>query len=154
MAEALKAFMREAVQQIYVVTAKSAAGYAAFTASAMSADVSPPLMLVTVIKASRSYKPLMEADHFVLHLLEDKDVEIAKIMGEHMDTAEKLAKVGYEESPYGPVIKGIRNYLFLRKWRTLELGSNELVIGEVIGGKVEGIDCVLAYRKREYRRNC
>lgn len=154
MAELLRSFMREAVQQIYVVTAKSAVGYAAFTASAMSADLKPPLMLLTVIKGSRSYRPLIEAEHFVLHLLEEKDVDIAKIMGDHVEPARKLEMVGYEEGPYGPVIRGIKNYLVLRKWRVLDLGENALVIGEVVGGRVEGAECPLTYRRREYRKTC
>ncbi|MCS7107653.1 MAG: flavin reductase family protein [Acidilobaceae archaeon] len=148
--ELLKAFMREAAQQIYVVTARHEDKYAAFTAAAMSASLTPPSMIVTVEKRSRSHNPLVSSSAFVLHLLSQDQEWLARLMGDHVEPAEKLRRAGYVETEYGPVIAGVRNYLFLRISFTKDLGDNTLVLGEVVGGRVEGVERPLLYRRRSY----
>ncbi len=150
--ELLKAFMRNVAQPVFAVTAKSSKGYAAFTASSVtSISLNPPLMMVSVAKGSRSHDPLVSADRFIITLLGCDDRSVAEVLAERADPLEKLRKVGFNETPYGPRVKG-KAHLYLSKWRTYDGGDHTIVLGLVEGGEVPDspLQEPLVYHYRRY----
>ncbi|MCX8166140.1 MAG: flavin reductase family protein [Acidilobaceae archaeon] len=149
--ELLKAFMRQAAQQVYAVTAEHEGEFAAFTASSVtSLSLNPPLMMVSVDKGSRSHGPLVRAKGFVVHLLSEEEQKIAEVMASRLPPKEKLEAVGYEQSPYGPVIRGAKSYLLLEKYAVYEAGDHDIVIGKIVGGKIGEVTRPLLYHSRAY----
>ena len=152
-AEEIKAFMRMAAQQVYVVTARTAGGeYAAITVSAMtSLSLDPPLIMVAIDKRSRNHDVLMRAEKFVVTLLDARDEWIARIMAEPRDPLSKLKDVGYVDSEDGPLLPGGRPYLVAAKWAAYDGGDHTIFVGRVVGGSVSPVDCPLVYHNRSYK---
>jgi len=151
MGDLIRAFMREAAQQVYVVTAKWGGRYSAFTASSVtSISLNPPLVMVSVDKSSLSHDPLVNADYFVISMLGARDVDLARLMAEPIDPRVKLERAGFIELPQGPVLAASKTYLVLRRYAVYDGGDHSIVLGEVVGGRVEGVECPLLYRRREY----
>ncbi|MEN2999422.1 MAG: flavin reductase family protein [Acidilobaceae archaeon] len=149
--ELLKAFMRQAAQQVYVVTAEHEGEFGALTASSVvSLSLNPPLMMASIDKGSRSHEPIVRAKGFVIHLLSEEEQKIAEIMASRLQPREKLNAVGYELSPYGPVIKGAKSYLLLERHAVYEVGDHSLVIGKIVGGKAGEVTRPLVYHSRAY----
>lgn len=150
--ELIKAFMRSAAQQVYVVTARSpGGGYAALTVSAMtSLSLNPPLVLVCIDKSSRNHEVLVQAEHFIVTMLGSSDEWIARIMAEPADPLEKLRRVDYVEGKYGPMIPGPRPCLVARRWAVYDGGDHSIIVGEVIDGEAPELRCPLLYRNRCY----
>ncbi|MCE4610939.1 MAG: flavin reductase family protein [Desulfurococcales archaeon] len=150
--ELLKAFMRNVAQPVFAVTARSNKGYAAFTASSVtSISLEPPLMMVSVAKGSRSHDPLIEAKYFIITLLSYDDREVAEVLAEREDPKNKLERVGFKDTPYGPQVRG-KAHLYLSKWRTYDGGDHTIVLGKVEGGSIEvdKVEKPLVYHYRRY----
>jgi flavin reductase (DIM6/NTAB) family NADH-FMN oxidoreductase RutF len=110
----LKAFMREAAQQVYVVTARWGGRYSAFTASSVtSISLRPPLIMVAVDRSSLSHDPLVNSEYFAVTLLSFDDVEIARVMAEPVDPRVKLGKVGFIDEFEAPLLSIARPYILL-----------------------------------------
>ncbi len=151
-AELVKAFMRGAAQQVYVVTARSPGGsYAAFTASAVtSISLSPPLIMVAVDKGSRSHEAMVSARHFIVMLLAKEDEWLARLMTQSSDPLDKLRQSGFMEDKYGPYVPLPRPRLVARRWAIYDGGDHSIVIGEVIDGEALDVKCPLLYHNRSY----
>lgn len=151
MEELLKAFMRSAAQQVYIVTARSGAKYVAFTASSVtSISLNPPLMAVSIAKASRNHDPLINAEYFLISLLGLDGEEAARMMAEQADPHDKLERVGCTETRWGPILDVASGYLALRRYAIYDGGDHTIVLGEVVGGEAMGSDCPLVYHNRRY----
>jgi flavin reductase (DIM6/NTAB) family NADH-FMN oxidoreductase RutF len=143
--------MREVAQQVYVVTARWGGRYSAFTASSVtSISLKPPLIMVSVDRSSLSHDPLVNSEYFAVTLLSFDDVELAKVMAEPVDPRVKLEKVGFREEFEAPLLSIPRPYLLLRRYAVYDGGDHSIVLGEVVGGGVSGVDCPLLYRRRSY----
>ena len=152
-AELIKMFMRSVAQPVFVVTARSDKGYAAFTASSVtSISLNPPLMMVSVAKASRNHDPLVSSQRFIITLLSCEHRSIAEIMAQRMDPLAKLKMVGYRESDYGPVIPGAAR-LYLKNYKAYDGGDHTIVLGLVEGGEAPGepLGKPLVYHARSYK---
>ncbi|MCE4612526.1 MAG: flavin reductase family protein [Desulfurococcales archaeon] len=136
-----------------MVTSKSQRGYAAFTASSVtSISLEPPLMMVSVAKGTKSHDPLVASETFLIFLLDYTMKDIAEVMAEPIDPLEKLRKVGFTESEYGPLLNRRAGYLALRKYRVYDGGDHSIVLGEIIRGELpaEPVKCPLIYHSRKY----
>lgn len=151
-AELIKAFMRGAAQQVYVVTARGpGGGYAALTVSSMtSLSLNPPLILVCIDKSSRNHQVLVEAQHFIVTLLSSEDEWVSRVMAEPGDPLEKLRRVNYVEGKYGPMLPIPRPYLVARRWAVYDGGDHSIIVGEVIEGEAPQVKCPLIYYNRGY----
>jgi len=151
-AELVKAFMRDAAQQVYVVTARGpGGGYAALTVSSMtSLSLNPPLILVCIDKSSRNHQVLVEAQHFIVTLLSSEDEWVSRVMAEQGDPLEKLRRVNYVEGKYGPMLSLPRPYLVARRWAVYDGGDHSIIVGEVIEGEAPQVRCPLIYYNRGY----
>ncbi|MCS7107651.1 MAG: flavin reductase family protein [Acidilobaceae archaeon] len=135
--ELLWAFLEQAALQVYVVTAEHEGTVGALTASSViPVSFEPPRMLASIEKRARSHAAFLQARGFVIHLLAEDEVKIAEIMSSKLTPAEKLEAVGYERSPYGPVIKGAKSYLLLEKHAMFDAGDHTLFVGNVVEGRV------------------
>ena len=149
--ELLKLFMRQSAQQVYVVTSKSKNGYSAITVSSLtSISMDPPLMMISIDKKSHNHEILVNSEHFIITLLYYGDEEISKIMADRIDAKEKLEKVGYRESGYGPILNIERPYLILSNYKVYDAGDHSIILGKIIDGKISDIKCPLVYYNRNY----
>ncbi|MEN2999421.1 MAG: flavin reductase family protein [Acidilobaceae archaeon] len=136
----LWAFLEQAAVQVYVVTAEHEGVVGALTASSViPVSFEPPRMLASIEKRARSYSAFVKARGFVIHLMAEDEAKIAEIMSSRLTPLEKLNAVGYELSPYGPVIKGAKSYLLLERHDMYDAGDHTLFIGNVVGGKAGGV---------------
>jgi len=143
--------MREAAQQVYVVTARWGGRYSAFTASSVtSISLKPPLIMVSVDRSSLSHDPLVNSEYFAVTLLSFDDVELAKVMAEPVDPRVKLEKVGFTDEFEAPLLTIARPYILLRRYAVHDGGDHSIVLGEVVGGSVSSVQCPLLYRRRLY----
>ena len=150
MQELLKAFMRGAAQQVYAVTARSGDRYAALTATSVtSVSLSPPLMVAAIYRESRNHPILASAEHFIISMLGEGEERVASILAEPADGREKLEKVGYRETEWGPVVAGSIGFLALRRYSICAGGDHDLILGEVVGGE-EPTGRPLVYYRRAY----
>ncbi|MDP8002645.1 MAG: flavin reductase family protein [Caldisphaera sp.] len=149
--ELLKSFMRYSAKQVYVVTSKGERGYSAITVSASTGvSLNPPLILISIDKESINHDKLINSRYFILTLLSDNDKQISRIMAEKKSPEKKLKIVGFEETDYGPILKIERPYLVLKFYRSCEGGDHTIILGEIIGGKINNIEKPLVYFNRNY----
>jgi flavin reductase (DIM6/NTAB) family NADH-FMN oxidoreductase RutF len=155
--ELLKQFMRQSAQQVYVVTSKNKNDYSAITVSSLtSISMDPALMMISIDKKSHNHEILVNSDYFIITLLYYGDEEISKIMADKISAKEKLEKIGYIDSIYGPILNLERPYLILSKYKVYDGGDHSIILGKIIDGKVTDIKCPLVYYNRNYTtlKNC
>ncbi|MFP3143864.1 MAG: flavin reductase family protein [Caldisphaera sp.] len=155
--ELLKQFMRQSAQQVYVVTSKNKNDYSAITVSSLtSISMDPALMMISIDKKSHNHEILVNSDYFIITLLYYGDEEISKIMADKISAKEKLEKIGYIDSIYGPILNLERPYLILSKYKVYDGGDHSIILGKIIDGKVADIKCPLVYYNRNYTtlKNC
>jgi len=156
MQELLKAFMREAAQQVYAVTARNGDRYAALIATSVtSVSLSPPLMVVSIARDSRNHPIIASAEHFLISMLGVGGERASTILAEPGDGRTKLEAVGYRETEWGPIVTSSIGFLALRRHSVCAGGDHDLILGEVVGGE-QPSGCPLVYHRRGYTtvRSC
>jgi len=144
--ELLKQFMRQSAQQVYVVTSKNKNDYSAITVSSLtSISMDPALMMISIDKKSHNHEILVNSDYFIITLLYYGDEEISKIMADKISAKEKLEKIGYIDSIYGPILNLERPYLILSKYKVYDGGDHSIILGKIIDGKVADIKLSLIH---------
>jgi flavin reductase (DIM6/NTAB) family NADH-FMN oxidoreductase RutF len=94
-----------------VVTTRSADGELSgcLVGFATQCSINPEHFLVCLSKANHTYRTAIRADVLVVHILRDKDREVARVFGEETgDSADKFAEVSWKPGPDGvPVLEGV-----------------------------------------------
>lgn len=132
-AEALKRAFREHPAGIAVITAETPEGPVGLTASSVaSVGIDPPAIAFSVTRATGSAGGILNANSFLVHLVDARHVEIAKsfaVSGAERFTEEQ----GWAMLPTGePYMPGTRVALRCRVLHTLGVGSSVVVVAEVL----------------------
>lgn len=125
---------------VYIATCKSgdkANGLTLGWVTQLSMD--PALMGIAVFKEWFSHGLLKASDHFIVHLLADDQVELARKFGTtHGSDCDKFEGVDCEEGVAGiPVIRGCKTVFECRKIHEYEAGDHTLFVGEVLTAKID-----------------
>ena len=99
----------------------------------------PTLVAITVYKKWYSHKLLSEGDYFIVHVLDEEQVELGKHFGTiHGWDTDKFEGIEWKPGVDGiPVIQGCRAVLECKKVKQVPAGDHTLFIGEVISSKVD-----------------
>ena len=125
---------------VYIATSKAEDKTNGLTLGWVSqVSLDPPLVAIAVCKEWYSHKLLSEGDHFIVHVLADDQIEVAKFFGStHGWDTDKFDDVAWEPGVEGiPVLKGCKALIACRKIQEVPTGDHTLFIGEVISSQVD-----------------
>ena len=131
--EGLKAAFRTHPAGVAIITAQSQNGPVGLTASSVaSVAVDPAAIVFSVTRATGSAGALLDADTFVVHLIDDEHSALAQsfaVSGSERFTPEQ----GWATLPTGePHLPEARVALRCRPLQTVPVGSSTVVIAEVL----------------------
>jgi flavin reductase (DIM6/NTAB) family NADH-FMN oxidoreductase RutF len=130
---------RRLTNGVYVVGVAHAGRSDAFTAAWITQVSFDPLLLALSINpAHASYPILIAARTFAVSVLSHGQIELARHFGTQSGrTVDKLAGQRWEEAPGGaPVLLDALGHLECRVIDRNPTGDHELVIGQVVGGRL------------------
>jgi flavin reductase (DIM6/NTAB) family NADH-FMN oxidoreductase RutF len=127
------------------VTVVTAAGPVGMTVSAFSSlSLDPPLVLVSLAKASATHDPVLASDGFAVHILEDDQAEISTRFATAQDRFDGLS---WDPGPYdAPLLHGGVARLACEHHATADGGDHTILIGRVVQVDVHAGEPLLYYR--------
>jgi flavin reductase (DIM6/NTAB) family NADH-FMN oxidoreductase RutF len=140
-ADTYRAALRRHPAGVAVITLMSASGPVGFTATSFaSLSLNPPLVSFNITHASSSIAALRAADSFVVHLLGEHQLELARRFSrsaEHRFADESL----WTTTETGePLLHGTPTWLRTTLRQLIVAGDSTLVIGEVVQIHLDGTD--------------
>ena len=131
--DGIREVMRVFPQGVTVVTTMTPEGPKGLTVSAFtSISLKPPLVLVSISRASRVHSYFMQSDVFAVNLLADDQKSVSRRFAGADGTADRFRGMDFTEGQTGsPVIKGVRAVVECRKWKVYDGGDHSVFIGEV-----------------------
>jgi len=118
-----------------------------------SLSLDPPLVLVSLERATRTHRLVMQAGHFGVSILGDDQQEIsdrfAGRMTEHLDRFEDLPV--YSLVSEAPLLEAGLAGLDCKVLSAFEAGTHTVFIGEVLAVRRNEDDLPLVYYNRDYR---
>lgn len=127
------------------VTIVTAAGPVGMTVSAFcSLSLDPPLVLVSLAHAATMHDPVLAAEGFAVHILDDDQPALSTRFATPVDRFDGLA---YDTGPFGaPLLRGGVARLVCQKHATADGGDHTILIGRVVQVDVRAGDPLLYYR--------
>ncbi|MCD5347401.1 flavin reductase family protein [Agromyces sp. H3Y2-19a] len=152
-AEAFKAAFRVHPAGVALVSAATATGPVGLTASSVaSVAADPPVLSFSVTRATGSAGALLGADSFVVHLLADHQVDLARAFA-RSGAPRFTPEQGWSRLPTGePVLPEARAALRCRALQLVPVGSSTLVLAEVLEVHGGSDAPPLVYHDRRFHR--
>ena len=127
------------------VTIVTAAGPVGMTVSAFSSlSLDPPLVMVSLAHAATMHGPVLAADGFAVHILDDDQPELSTRFATPVDRFDGLT---YDTGPFdAPLLHGGVARLVCQKHATAGGGDHTILIGRVVQVDVHAGDPLLYYR--------
>jgi len=153
LAQSFKDVFRQHPSAVAIITASTARGPVGLTASSVaSLAVDPPALSFSVTRATGSAGGILDADSFVVHLLDDSHVDVAEAFA-HSGRPRFTPEQGWSRLATGePFLPDSRAALRGRALHVVQVGSSSLVIAEVLDVLVGPPAPALLYQDRRYRR--
>jgi flavin reductase (DIM6/NTAB) family NADH-FMN oxidoreductase RutF len=133
---------------VSVVTAKrpdgTPCGLAATSVSSYSAD--PPSVLVSIGHRSRCHDALTACERFGVHILHSGEERIARAFAARAD--DKFAGLEWSWDGDVPELPGSLAYLRCRRSENFTRYDHTIVIGDIVGGRLEHAEPLLYARRR------
>ena|SRR5215212_99196 len=96
-----------------------------------SVSLSPPLVLVCIDRAAKSYTAFTQGNGFAINILSQDQRELSQRFASK--TADKFAGVDWSKGANGaPILDGALAWLECRHWRWVTAGDHIVLIGEVV----------------------
>ena len=136
---------------VAVITARRAdggpCGIAATSLTSYSAH--PPSLLVSVWHESRCHDALARSGHFGVHLLRSDELYVAeRFANRALDPTEKFASLDWDWDEDVPQLGGTLAYLRCRRSENFVKYDHTLLIGDLMGGRLEEGEPLLYVRRR------
>ena len=148
--------LREMNTGVYLVTTRAQDRINGLTVSwATRVSLDPPLVGVAVDKRWYSHELLSEGTDFVINILADDQVQLARHFGSTSGrTHDKLKNIDWEKGKTGiPLIRGCKAWLECRKENQVSTGDHTFFIGQVISTRSNDQKKKLTYdRKKLYEK--
>jgi flavin reductase (DIM6/NTAB) family NADH-FMN oxidoreductase RutF len=150
--DGVKSVMRVFPQGVTVVTTMTPEGPRGLTVSAFtSISLEPPLVLVSISKASRVHSYFMQSNHFAVNLLADDQKSVSQRFAGLDETADRFKGMNFAPGQTGsPVIQGVRAVVECRKWSVYDGGDHSIVIGEVVRAQKLNDKPPLVFYQQQY----
>lgn len=118
-----------------------------------SVSLNPPLISFNVTKTAESHRILQETDRFVVHILGEKQVHLAKHFAKpHLSGVEQFEDVPHEVSEYGiPVLDDATSVMYCERHSFLPAADHSLVLGVVTAIQDNEDDGAVLYYQSGYR---
>lgn len=149
--DSLKAAFRTHPAGIAIITAMTPAGPVGLTASSVaSVAVDPAAIMFSVTRATGSAGALLDADTFVVHLIDDDHADLAQAFA--TSGAERFTpEQGWDTLGSGePHLPSARAALRCRALHTIPVGSSTVVIAEVLDIIAGGAGRPLIYLDKRF----
>ncbi|HYC11798.1 MAG TPA: flavin reductase family protein [Nitrososphaerales archaeon] len=148
----LKGVMRLFPQGVTVVTTQTKRGPVGLTVSSFtSVSLDPPLVLVSIGKASDVHGSLVRTGHFAVNLLASDQKRISERFAGRLDSKQRFEGVNFYAGTTGsPLIRGALAAIECSVWRVYEGGDHSLVLGEVTSASAMANKKPLVYHMQEY----
>jgi flavin reductase (DIM6/NTAB) family NADH-FMN oxidoreductase RutF len=133
---------------VSVITARrpdgTPCGLAATSVSSYSGE--PPSLLASIGHRSRCHDPLVGCDHFGVHILHSGEEHIARTFAAQSE--DKFAGVEWRWDDDVPELAGSLAYLRCRRAESFTRYDHTIVIGDIVGGRLEHAAPLLYARRR------
>lgn len=152
-AELFKLAFRSYAGGVAVITADAGQGPAALTLTSLtSISVEPPLLAFSLSEFSSSAPVVLAAEHLVVHLLDSRHVDIAKLGATSgIDRFADTSK--WHRLPTGePIYRGVDTWLRCEIVDTISAGGSSIVVAKVVEASAETSDQIqpLVYSNRQW----
>jgi len=151
----LRVAMRKWTSGVTIVTSRHAGFAHGMTVSSFtSVALSPPTILVSLERGSRTHGLVVNSGTFGITILSKDQVGLSeRFAGRRTEDQERLAGIKTHTMVSGaPLLDGGLAHLDCQVVRAVEVGSNTLFLGEVLAAKTGGDGSPLIYHNRDYRQ--
>ena len=151
----LRMTMRRVPSPVTIVTAAGPDEMRGITVGSFtSVSLDPPLVSFNVALDAQMYDLIVEAEHFVVHILSDRQAQLST----HFAVPDRSGEEQFAPFPYRldangtPILEDVLAVFFCAHYATYPAGDHTLVVGQVfdIAASVDGSP--LVYFDRSYRR--
>lgn len=145
--------MRHWAAGVTVVTSCYAGNVHGCTANSFtSVSLTPPLVAISLAKATQTYQMIKQAKVFAVNILsEDQQATSAKFAGHALDTRERFQDERFRAVATGsPVLDDAIAFADCRLVSEHDVGMNVILIGMVEAGQVQNLKPPLIYSDRQY----
>ena len=151
LSETLRAAFRRHASGVAVITTTDPEGNpVGFTATSMtSLGSNPPLLTFNVARGSSSWAAVSQAQHFAVHTLGAKNLELARRMAADRNLRFAQNDWGMME-PGVPVFEAATAVLIGKTREIHHVENNAIVVIEIIDGGVGELDDAMLYYQRGY----
>ena len=114
-----------------------------------SLSLDPLLVLFCINKSAGSYEAFINSEHFNVSFLSEEQQEIATKFASGDNN--KFQNIDFFQNNHGiPILKGNVAYLELKKYKSLDAGDHEIIIGSPIKGDFNKEKQPLYYYNRNF----
>lgn len=116
---------------VTVVTTMAEGKPLGFTANSFSSvSLEPPLLLVSIAKASANYAAFTAAKGFAINVLAEDQREVSNTFARPV--ADRFGMVDWQQGPHGaPVLSGVSGWFDCAMHQVIEAGDHALLIGRI-----------------------
>jgi flavin reductase (DIM6/NTAB) family NADH-FMN oxidoreductase RutF len=147
-AELFHEAMASLASGVSVITARrpdgEPCGLAATSVSSYSAN--PPSLLASVAHDSRCHDALASGAHFGVHILHSGEEQVARVFAGRGE--DKFAGLDWRWDDDVPELAGSLAYLRCRRVESLSRYDHTILIGDIVGGRIEQAEPLLYARRR------
>ena len=150
--DSLKEVMRIYPQGVTVVTTETPDGPKGITVSSFtSVSLSPPLVMISVSKASILHETFAKAARFAINFLADDQKSVSDRFAGRTGPQDKFESLGHRAAPNGsPIIDGARAFIECDCWRVYEGGDHSIIVGKVVSAGTLNGKKPLVYYSQQY----
>lgn len=148
----LKQAMRVFPQGVTVATTFSHVGPKGLTVSSFtSVSLDPPLVLISIAKASALHDLFKEAQAYAVNFLADDQKSVSDRFAGRTATKERFEGIKFTKGAGGsPIIDGVRAFIECRSWKVYDGGDHSILVGEVVSAKAMNSKRPLVYYSQQY----
>jgi len=153
--EKLRIAMRKWTSGVTIVTARYGEIEHGMTVSSFtSVALSPPTIMISLERGTRTHDLVLNSGSFGITILSKDQVELSeRFAGRVADDQKRLDGISTHTLLSGaPFLKEGLAYLDCEVVQAIEVGSNTLILGEVIAASVSEGGSPLVYHDQDYRQ--
>ncbi len=115
-------------------------------------NFTPPFVMFSVGKESYTRELIEESKVFAINILSERQVKIAKQFGlQSGRNIDKFSKIDYETKGSGaPILKDCLAYMDCKVYKTMDVGTQTIYIGEVVEADIKNDEKALIYDAETY----
>ena len=144
--------MRVYPQGVTVVTIEAETGSTGMTVSSFtSVSLSPPLVLVSIAKASALHDLFRDSGSYAVNFLAEDQKSVSDRFAGRTRDKDRFSGVKFTKGVTGsPIIAGVRAVIECKAWKSYDGGDHSILVGEVVAAKTFNVKRPLVYYSQQY----